>query len=138
MKIDREQSKPYFKQRVSKKYIVFLESRNVTAKGYCEHLKQHLYGFPQENAIRIGNDEYSIQYLLGPSNEDIYDLIRDNQIYGMKPEDGTIFAVLLGDDYLFFKPNDDAVYFCFRDTEETIKVAESLEEFEMKIITRRN
>ena len=135
MKIDIEQSKPYFKRRLSKKYLTFIEERNVTAKGYLELLKSHQYGFMVENSIKIGKDEYSVQYILGPSEEDIYDLIRDNEIYGIKPEEGTIFAVLLGDDYLFFKPNDDAVYFCFRDTEEIIKVAESLKDFEKNIIT---
>lgn len=135
MKIDIEQSKRCFKRQLSQKYLTFLEDRNVTAKGYLDLLKNHQYGFPEENSIKIGHDEYSIQYILGPSEEDIYDLIRDNEIYGIKPEEGTIFAVLLGDDYLFFKPKDDAVYFCFRDNEEIIKVAESLEDFEKNIIT---
>ncbi len=72
---------------------------------------------------------YNVSYILGASKTDIYDIIRVNQIYGIEPDEGTIFAIIRGDDYLFFKPNDAAVYFFCRDTEEDIKVAEDYKAF---------
>jgi hypothetical protein len=70
-----------------------------------------------------------VSYILGPSKTDIYDIIRVNQIFGIEPKEGTIFAITLGDDYLFFKPDDSAVYFFCRDTEEDIKVADNYKIF---------
>lgn len=129
MQIDIERTAEDFGKKITRKYLSFLKKRNVTAPDYIQALKEGAFGYLKDNMITIAGVEYNVSYILGASKTDIYDLIRVNQIYGIEPEEGTIFAITLGDDYLFFKPNDAAVYFFCRDTEEDIKVSSDYKTF---------
>ena len=129
MKINVEKTKRYFNDSIQEKYLDFLKERNITSKGYIQALKDGKFGMLEENFIEINNEEYIVTYILGSSNESIYDLIRVNQFYDLNSEEGTVFAILLGDDFLFFKPNDERVYFLYRDTEEVTEVASDFDSF---------
>lgn len=129
MKINAEKTKMYFNDSVQGKYFDFLKERNIISESYVQALKKGEYGMLEDNSLIINKEDYVVTYILGSGKESIYDLIRVNQFYGLAPEEGTAFAILLGDDYLFFKPNDKRVYFFYRDTEEVTEVATDYEAF---------
>ncbi len=129
MKINTEKTKLYFDDTVCDKYFDFLEKRNISSKSYITALKDGDYGMLEDNSILIEGEEYMVTYILGSSKESIYDLIRVNQFYDLDPKEGTAFAILLGDDFLFFMPNDEKVYFFCRDTEEAKEVAADYDSF---------
>lgn len=129
MRIDIEKTSEDFRKKITRRYFAFLEKRSVTATDYIQALKEGVFGYLENNTLLIMGVAYNVSYILGASKTDIYDIIRVNQIYGIEPDEGTIFAITRGDDYLFFKPNDAAVYFFCRDTEEDIKVAEDYKAF---------
>ncbi len=129
MKINKEKTRQYFSDAVEKKHLDFLRERDVISKGYIKALKEGQYGMLENNCIYINGEEYIVTYILGASKESIYDLIRVNQFFDLPPEQGTAFAILLGDDFLFFKPYDETVYFFCRDTEEEFVVAEDYNSF---------
>lgn len=134
MKFNVEKTKKYFNDSIQEKHLDFLKDRNITSKGYLQALKEGAFGMLEDNTIQINNEEYIVTYILGSSNESIYDLIRVNQFYDLDPQEGTAFAILLGDDFLFFKPNDEKVYFFYRDTEEVAEIAEDYDSF-LNLIT---
>ena len=129
MKINTEKTKLYFDDTVCDKYFDFLEKRNIRSKSYIKALKDGDYGMLEKNSILIEGEEYMVTYILGSSKESIYDLIRVNQFYDLDPKEGTAFAIMLGDDFLFFMPNDEKVYFFCRDTEEAKEVAADYDSF---------
>ena len=129
MKINVEKTKKYFNDSIQEKYLDFLKERNIISERYIQALKSGNYGILEDNTILINDEEYIVTYILGSSTESIYDLIRVNQFYDLRSEEGTVFAILLGDDFLFFKPNDEKVYFFYRDTEEVTIVAEDYDSF---------
>lgn len=129
MKIDAEKTKKFFDEAIQEKHLEFLKERNVISEQYVQALKDGTFGMLEDNTIIINGEEYVVTYILGSSKESIYDLIRVNQFYDIPAEEGTAFAILLGDDYLFFKPNDEKVYFFYRDTEEVTEVAEDFNSF---------
>ena len=129
MRINTEETKMYFNDSIQEKYFDYLKERNVISEEYVQSLRNGQYGMLEENILLINKEEYVVSYILGSGKESIYDLIRVNQFYDLAPEVGTAFAILLGDDFLFFKPNDKRVYFFYRDTEKITEVATDYEAF---------
>lgn len=129
MKINVEKTHLYFDDSICDKYYDFLKRRNIRSKSYIQALKDGKYGILEDNTILIEEEEYMVTYILGSSKESIYDLIRVNQFYDLDPKEGTAFAILLGDDFLFFMPNDEKIYFFCRDTEEIKEVAADYDSF---------
>lgn len=123
MKFDFKNTKKYFLFPVGKSHFDFLADRKIGSVQYFEALRNGQYGYLLENVILIQNRPYCVDCILGRSKESICDLIGTNNLYGLSADKGTAFATLVGDDYLFFKPNDPKVYFYDRDTDETILVA---------------
>lgn len=130
MKINKEKTKLLFDKTLGKEYYEFLSERKIVSESYFKALQKCEYGYLEDNVLTIDGWEYSVRYILGASNEAIYDIIRDNQIYGILPEEGTIVAILEGDDYLFLKPNDLCVYFFCRDTEKETMVCKDYYDLE--------
>jgi len=128
MKINAEDTKEYYNSTVDERHLRFLEDRGINISEYTDFLREGRYGILDYNTVTLCGEECMVNCFLGSSNEGIYDLIRDNEIFGIKPEEGTIFAILEGDDFLFFRPDDEAVYYCYRDTEEVFRVADSFGE----------
>ena len=137
MKINKEKTNLLFNKALGEEYYQFLYKRKIVSRSYLEALQKGEYGYLEDNVLSINGWDYSVRYILGASNEAIYDIIRDNQIYGIPPEEGTIVAILEGDDYLFLKPNDLCLYFFSRDTEEVVIVCKDYCDLE-NIIFKEN
>ena len=129
MKIIKKQTRQYFRRYLARRYFDFLAERKITAESYISSLKNGQYGIVDSNCFSVDEIEYNLKYILGSSKESIYDLIRVNQIYSMSPDQGTIIAICLGDEYVFLKPNEDAVFFNCGDSDEDFKVAENYQDF---------
>ncbi len=138
MKFDFENTKKFFSFPIDQKYFAYLKCRQIVSNEYIEALQKEQYGYLQENMILIQDQPYCLDCILGASGEAICDLMGTNDLYGLSAEIGTVIAVLLGDDYLFFKPNDPTVYFCCRDTDEIVPVAGSYSELQTKIQYEEN
>lgn len=133
MKFDAENTNKYFSFPIEQEHIEYLKHQQIASAEYLESLQQNQYGYLRENMLLIQGKPYCLDCILGASSESICDLIGTNDLYNLSAEVGTVFAVLLGDDYLFFKPNDPTVYFCCRDTDEIIPIADSYLELQKKI-----
>lgn len=133
MKFNKEETENYFNDPVEERYFTYLEQRGIVSSWYIQSLREGKQGVLQDNGIVIADEEYSVECILGSGKIDIFDLIRNNEIYGVSAEEGTVIAILLGDDYLFLKPNDERIYFCCRDTEKVIVVAKDYQELDEMI-----
>lgn len=130
--IDHLLTENLFYSTIPQNYYDYLTTRGVISQQYINALQQKQFGILCENTIQI-DDTYSVRYILGASNESIYDLIQTNKLYLMPKEIGTVFAVLEGDDFLFFKPFRPEVFFFYRDTEEEIMLSSDFYNFVNKI-----
>ena len=93
-----------------------------------------LQGYVYENnSFFYGGTELSIRYLLGESENDVYDLKNYNKFYNNK-KDYVAIGVLLGDDTFGYYKGGPEIYIHLNtgssvDGEVFAIVAESLEEF---------
>ena len=125
MMFDELETKASYIFPVSEKYFGYLKKRKVISREYINTLKSGGVGILTENFILINDVPYSVNCLLGESKESIFDIIETNSLYGLSSEDGTAFAVLHGDDYLLFLPNDAGVYYKSISTDERVLLAKS-------------
>lgn len=123
------ETKKLFRKRIPKKYFEYLQNRGIISNEYFDSLKNGSFGLLEENVLFIDNKPFCVESILGASTEDVYDIIRTNEIYEIEPTQGTAFAILYGDDYLFFKPNDIRVYYCNRMDAVPVCIAESYGSF---------
>lgn len=133
MLFNTELSIEHFIFPISKEYFDYLQERKIDSPMYYEDLRNGRYGFLKENMIEIQGQSYFIDCILGCSQEPIFDLIGTNELYGMSAFEGTIFAVFLGDDYMYFKPMDSRVYLKKYHEDIEIVLTESYEELIEKI-----
>ena len=127
--INESETRECFKKSITKKYFDYLESRGITCKQYLEALRQKKFGFINENMLNIDGRPYSVQCILGRSDESIYDIIKTNELYGIEPVNGTAIAVMYGDDYVYLMPDDEKIYFmdcCFG---KSMIIADTYDEF---------
>lgn len=133
MIINKEETMESYETTISEKYYRFLEDRKVISKEYFSALRSGQFGILCENVLIIQGKPYCLNCILGQSDESIYDIIETNKLYGLSKDDGTVFAVLYGDDYLYFKPNDSKVYYKSLSSDEDFLVSNSYKEFLSKI-----
>ena len=129
MTINIVKTREHYKETLSESYYDYLLKRGINSTSYIQALRGGLFGVLDENCIVIDGYDYCIRCVLGMSEENIYDLIQTNVLYGLSPAEGTVIAVTEGDDYMFLKPDEDTVYFCFREDEEITRVADNYEAF---------
>ena len=126
---NEKDTKQFFINPIKQQYYDYLLSRGVNHSDYLSALREGNVGILNENVILIGADKYSVNCILGMSNESIFDIIGTNALYGLTPDRGTVIAVLYGDDYIFYKPNDHCLYLSTVSNIEVSVVAESFTEF---------
>ena len=129
MKFNVPETKESFTFPVSNRYYSFLDGRRIVSTEYLEALKNGCVGIMLENTIIIQESPFCLNCILGESSENIFDIIETNKLYNLSPDDGTAFAVLYGDDYLFFKPNDSRVYYRSISTDKVVLLANSYSDF---------
>lgn len=125
MVINESETQKLFKKKIPKSYLDYLHKRNVVSEEYYSSIENDLFGILCENVIFIEDTPFCVECILGASEVDVYDILRSNELYGLKSETGTAFAVLYGDDFLFFKPNDNKVYYHNRAKDYSVLIAES-------------
>ena len=125
MEINETDTKKLFRKKIPEKYFKYLQERKVISKEYVEALKAGIFGVLEENILLIDGKPFCVECLLGASNEDVYDIIRSNELYELEPVKGTAFATLYGDDFLYFRPNDTKVYYYNRLNDSSVCIAES-------------
>lgn len=114
---------------VGKEYFDYLKERHIVSKDYICSLKSKQVGILNENVIMIDNRPFCLQCILGSSDDNIFDIIKTNELYKIKADEGTAFGVLYGDDYLLFKPNDERIYYQSLSGDETIAIADTYKDF---------
>ena len=129
MHFNKTETTASFAPTISDKYFRFLDEREVVSEEYRASLKSGLFGILTENVIMIDNKPFCVNCILGESEDSIFDIIGTNQLYAINANDGTVFSVLYGDDYLFFKPNDTKVYYKSISTDEIVTLADSYNAF---------
>ena len=129
MKFNKKETKESYIFPVTGKYYRYLAEREVISKEYKEALEGEQVGILMENVVIIQKKPFCVNCILGESNESIFDIIGNNEIYKLSKETGTVFAVLYGDDYLFFKPQDPHVYYKSISTDEEVLVANTYKDF---------
>ena len=133
MMFDEMKSKSLFSRQISDDYIQYLRERKVVSAAYFQALREGNVGVLDENMILINDVPYAVNCILGKSQEAIYDIRGTNDLYQLDPSNGTVFSVLYGDSYLFFKPNDERVFFRSLASDEEVLVADSYDDFINKI-----
>ncbi|MBQ6520495.1 MAG: hypothetical protein IJI14_17405 [Anaerolineaceae bacterium] len=129
MKFNIIQTKESYVFPIPELYFTYLNERKIISEGYQKALRNDSVGILEENKIIIQNKPFCVNCILGKSSESIFDIIGTNKLYGLNPEEGTVFAVLYGDDYLFFKPDDKRIYYKSISSDEIIPLASCYTEF---------
>lgn len=125
MIINATDTKELFRKKIPQKYLEYLKERKVVSEEYLDSLKNGIFGILEENVLFIENKPFCVECFLGASNDDVYDIIRSNELFELEPQKGTAFAVLYGDDFLYFKPDDTKVYYFNRIDNTSVCIAES-------------
>lgn len=124
-------SRILFEKSMSKDALVFIKQHNLpvdyyraAAHGFC--------GYLLNNLVRINGVDIVIDYFLGTSKEDVYDLVGYNREYS-QDKNFTVIGLLNGGDTIGFKTNDESVYINFFtgsnvDEDGCTKLAESFKE----------
>lgn len=135
MLVDKNKSVETFKP-VSKELLEYLKVNGVVSKEYINFLKETNGGFFYPNIYSINDEEYSVDILLGKSDEEIYDLIESNNLMKIDIAKIIVIGYFIGDDIICMKPYDDSIYFCALDDIEAkklVKIADSFNSFLDKI-----
>ncbi len=133
MRVNRRETEESYKPIISDRYYKYLDDRSVVSDEYFTALKKGQFGILEENVLIIDESPFCLNCILGESEDSIFDIIGTNSLYNLSKEDGTVFAVLYGDDYLFFKPNDKRIYYKSISSDDEILVASTYNEFLGKI-----
>lgn len=129
MKFQKKVTEDTYKRSVSDKYYEYLKSRGITNTNYIKALKNNEFGILIENVVTISDKPFCLNCILGESSENVYDLIETNNMYGLSKEEGTVIAVLYGDDYIFAKPESESIFYKSITTDEVIELAKSYKDF---------
>lgn len=114
---------------ISRGHLLYLENRGIISRDYYHALLIGDYGILKENKLEINGTPFCVNCILGQSDDQIFDIIGTNSLYNLQPEKKTAFSVLYGDDYLFFKPNDEKIYYWSISLDEEILLADTYNDF---------
>ena len=106
--IDTEKSNGFFSTSFNNDAIKYLEKAQCP-KTVLELFSSGLQGFALENSFFFDGVELGVDYFLGTSENDVYDIIDFNETYNQR-RDYVVLGVLQGGDTFGFVKGNDEIY----------------------------
>lgn len=116
-------------ESIDKEYLTDLEKcfSYIIDKKYADFIINNGGGMAKDNSIDIKNEKYSIDYILGNSNDYIYDLKKFNSTFKFfKNHEYLVIGTFIGGDLMVMKSKEPNIYIYYHEEDRCEKISENL------------